>query len=501
MVVWIWLALALSADIKRPWVNGVDYNGAVWSQAAHNILRAGLAETAGASTGFYFGPLPIPEWGYYLHHPPLLHLMIASLFALLGEHEWVARLVPIGCSLASVLFLWLLVRSAVGVRAATLSAAIFASLPMELRYGQMVNFEPCVLMLILGALLCLRYRQVSGRASWQWAALGFILVGLWVDWAMYLFVVALCAFWLPRARPDERRFVLAAVAGATLSGTLYLLRIHSLRPEAWHNLIDTFLVRLGSGKGGYFTEAQWITRVGKSLVTHFLPMGWILAAIGAAILFRGRVDGLRWLGRACGSVFLMDALFVAIFQNDSYIHHYISFYFIAPIAVAAGIALDRLVSRWRAMVMPRRFRGTGELAVILLVIGIGMSGWSRANALNGRFQILDYTTAEPVTLIPELGKAIRATFPSGTHVLCNFLPDFGPHLAYYAQRDIRNNLSEYRFWRTYLDDPSARVGGVVWVTSSAASQNIMAKLPAGTKRLVTIENLQFCLWKRDSPVK
>jgi 4-amino-4-deoxy-L-arabinose transferase-like glycosyltransferase len=135
----------------------VDYNGAVWSQAAHNILRAGLIATWGQSSAYYFGPLPIPPSGYYLHHPPGLHLVLTALFALFGEHEWVARMLPISCSLASVILLWLLARSCVGIRAASLSAAVFACLPMELLYGKMVNFEPIVLMLILGALLCLRY--------------------------------------------------------------------------------------------------------------------------------------------------------------------------------------------------------------------------------------------------------------------------------------------------------------------------------------------------------
>src|SRR3954470_8946652 len=102
----LWLGFVLIWEIDRPWINGADYNGAVWSQAAHNILRAGLIETHGASSGFYFGPLPIPPWGYYLHHPPLLHLAIAALFSVFGEHEWVARLVPISCCLASLVFLW-----------------------------------------------------------------------------------------------------------------------------------------------------------------------------------------------------------------------------------------------------------------------------------------------------------------------------------------------------------------------------------------------------------
>ena len=310
----LWLVVALSWDIRRPWVEGVDYNGAVWSQAAHNILRAGLTETWGASSGFYFGPLPIPAWGYYLHHPPLLHLTITGLFAVLGEHEWVARLVPVGCSLVSAVFLWLLVRSCAGARTATLTVAALACLPMQLRYGAMVNFEPCVLMLMLGSLLCLRWHHLSGERKWKYGALGFILVGLWVDWAMYLFVIALCACWLLRSKGGDRRFAWIIFLSTLVSGALYLLRIQLLRPDAWQSLSDAFMVRIGTGKGGYFNELQWLTRMGETLLGHFLPVGLLLGAIGAVILWRRRShdEGFQWLGRACLTVFVMDLLFVGI---------------------------------------------------------------------------------------------------------------------------------------------------------------------------------------------
>jgi 4-amino-4-deoxy-L-arabinose transferase-like glycosyltransferase len=216
LVVLSWLAVALTRHIERPWIGSLDYNAAVWSQAAHNILRAGLGETSGASSGFYFGPLPIPPWGYYLHHPPGLHLVLTVLFALFGEHEWVARMVPIICSLLSAILLWLLVRSCLGIRAATLSAAVFACLPMELRYGKMVNFEPAVLMLILGALLCIRRWQLSTNPHWKTAALGFLILGMWVDWAAYIFVVALCICWFFPSNTSDRRFV----------GTLLIASIH-----------------------------------------------------------------------------------------------------------------------------------------------------------------------------------------------------------------------------------------------------------------------------------
>lgn len=442
------LGLVLASEIDRPWINGADYNGAVWSQAAHNVLRAGLTETSGAASGFYFGPLPIPTWGYYLHHPPLLHLAIAALFSLFGEHEWIARLVPIGCSLTSLLFLWLLVRSCGGVRLASLTAVVFACLPMQLRYGAMVNFEPCVLMLILGALLCLRWNSVTTRPAWKHAALAFVVVGLWVDWAMYLFVIAICGCWLLRRRTGDRRFAIILLLTGCLSGGLYLFRISLLRPDAWQNLFHTFMVRLGTGHGGHFTEAQWAARVGSTIVSHFLPVGLLLGAVGAAILWtaRFRGEGLEWLGRAAASILIMDALFVGIFQNDSYIHQYLGFYFLAPISIAAGVALDRLIVELEKRGAARYiFRGAAESAVCLGLIAVSVVSLDRTETLVRQFRILDYRAEEPPRLIPELGKAIRSHFSSETHVLCNFLPDYGPQLAYYAQRDILNNLTEFSF--------------------------------------------------------
>lgn len=498
-VVLAWLAIALSVDIDRPWINTLDYNGAVWSQSAHNILRAGLAQTLGASSGFYFGLLPIPAWGYYLHHPPLLHLIITALFAVLGEHEWVARLLPIACSLTSAILLWLLVRSCAGSRTATLSAAVFACLPMELRYGHMVNFEPCVLMLILGVLLSLRYQEISGKARWRNVVLALILLGLWVDWAMYIFVVSLCVCWLVHSR-DGRRFARILLIAALFSAAVYLIRIRTLRPDAWQNLTHALVVRLGASGSNHFTELQWIKRVSDSLMVHFLPLGWVLAMAGLVIVFRARHrdEGLHWLLRASICVFVMDALFVGIFQNDSYIHQYISFYFVAPVAIMAGIALDQLITFFRVRFTTRRLGVVGEVSACLLLVAIGTRGMLQTTELRHQFRILDYRTPEPPNLIPELGSAIRRDFPPGTRVLCNFLPQYGPQLAYYAQRDIVNNLSEYRFWQRYLKDFAKPIGGVVWMAPKS-SRNLIAKLPPGSKQFLRFGDLSFCLWKRNPP--
>ncbi|MDD5351329.1 MAG: glycosyltransferase family 39 protein [Chthoniobacteraceae bacterium] len=487
-------AYFLTQDIDRPWVNQIDFNGAVWSQAAHNILRAGLLETQGASTAFYFGPLPIPNAGYYLHHPPLLHLGIAVLFSLLGEHEWVARMVPIVCTLCSALLLWLLVRDTLGRRTALFCTAVFASLPMSLRYGTMVNFEPVVLCLILAALYALRHWEQTGRPVWKTLFFASLLVGMWVDWAMHLFALALFAWWMTRPGRPARRLAWTVLAMTGICGLLYLVHTQFLRPDALQDLQRTFLVRVASDAKYKFTFWQWAAKVSASLVHHFLWTGLGAAAIGGIIAYRRRKEpGVAWIGWASFMVFAMDAVFVGVFQNDSYIHEYIPFYFIVPVSVLAGIALNQLAQTVENA--PAHWaRPVGNAAAILLAAAGIWLGQVRTETLQGRFCILDLQKKESEALIPALGKIIRSHFSPETRVLCNFMPYYGPQLEYYARREVAPNLSEPEDWKPYIQKTDGDVGGIVWMGDDDAPA-ILANLPPGKKEFVRLENESFCLWQ------
>ena len=74
------LAFHFSRGLNRPWVEEDNWYGAVYAQAAHNNLRAGL-HAAGVPATLYFGPLPIPPDAYYVHHPTLLPLLVTASFA------------------------------------------------------------------------------------------------------------------------------------------------------------------------------------------------------------------------------------------------------------------------------------------------------------------------------------------------------------------------------------------------------------------------------------
>lgn len=487
---------SLTDDIDRPWINQIDFNGAVWSQAAHNILRAGLIETQGASTAFYFGPLPIPNAGYYLHHPPLLHLTVAAMFTVFGEHEWAARAVPIACSMASVALLWLLLSGTLGRRTAVFCTAMFVSLPMMLRYGTMVNFEPVELPLILLALLALRYWETTGRPLWKWVFFGSLFVGMWVDWAMHLFAIVLFAWWMTRPGRPARKLAWTVMGMTVFSALAYLVHTQILRPDALSDLHNTFLVRVASNEHCKFTFWQWLSKVTRSMMRHYLWFNVLAAAAGSVITWRRRQDeAYRWVGWACFTVFAMDALFVGVFQNDSYIHEYIAFYFVVPMAVMGGIALNELC-QWLENGVPARIHAVAPAAVSLLLAVSICWGQAKTNAMEGRFCILDLAKKESPKLIPTLGGAIRKHFSPQTRVLCNFMPYYGPQLQYYAKREIASNLGSPSDWRPFIQKfqkNKGEVGGIVWMGDDDAPA-IIANLPPGKKEFVRLENENFCVW-------
>ncbi len=489
------LGAVLCVNISRPWTGHHDWNGVLWAQAAHNNLRAGLGTTLGVPTSYYSGPLPIPPSAYYVTHPPLLPVAVTGMFALFGEREWVARLIPIACSLMSVVLLWLLVRSCVGVRAATLSAGVFALLPMELYFGRMVNHEPCALMLMLGALLCLREYQEQHKTWWVGSALLCIVVGTWLAWPAYIFAGVLAGQLLIRRERRDRWFAVVLLGLAVVSAALYLLYIGQVRPDAWQELWGAFVERTSLQGQRTFTWGQWLVRQFRHLGSGIPPLAWGLAVVGGGwtVLKRRTLPGLRRLGGAALSLFLTAAVFLVVFRDGSYVHDYWGFYFIAPVAMMGGLALDVLVScAWSRDVAPV-VRGLCIGAAVAAVVLLGRRGYEGTRTLHLRqWWILDGVVEEPRDLIPDLGRTIYRAFPDETLVLCN-LAERGPHLGYYARRSILYRPA-YADWEPLTDRLGRHAGGLVWL-GAPGGEELWSALPQGRKKVVRLGNLRFGLWR------
>ena len=174
-----------------------------------------------------------------------------------------------------------------------------------------------------------------------------------------------------------------------------------------------------------------------------------------------------------------------------------AFYFVVPVSIMAGIALNALVVCIEDAT-PERFKWAGVLAGVAMVLAATLSGQTQADALKGRFCILDLQKKESRKLIPSLGEAIRKRFSPKTRVLCNFMPYYGPHLEYYAERQVTQNLDGAQDWKPVIQNAEGEIGGVVWMGDVDAN-DILASLPPGKKEFVSLESEPFCVWTPARP--
>lgn len=479
----------LGLDLTAPWHLTMDYNAVAWAQAAHNHLRAGLLATHAVPASFYYGPLPIPAEFYYLHHPPLLPLALAGVFAFLGEHEWVARLLPIGATLVSVVLLWLLVRNETGPRVATFSAALFVATPMVLHYGHMVNFEPCVLAPMLLAALSLRkWQAAASRTQWALVA-GSLVLAMWTAWMGYFFALVGAGYLWIKGNRSEKPLGTLLVAAALFSALLFILQITSVNPLAWQDISQATVRRVGIRDS--FGWSEWLVQVSRYLVIFIPPLMWVLALAGAFLAFRSRETPLKSLGWLSAWFAVMTVLYMVGFRNASYIHEYSAYFLVVSVAILGGVALDRLIRRLDAGPMGK----LGVVGVTLLLVLTGISAGRTLNGLRQRaLYVLSEKAPEPRDLAALLGSAIQKAFPEDTTIYSNMSADFLPLLSYYAQRTIIPSLGEAHHWSDLLAQSSPNAGGLIWLGAPEASRQADV-LPSASRQRIIVAGQPFCLWR------
>jgi hypothetical protein len=500
---WMVLAMAIafqfcyfSQKLNSPWTGTEDFNGAVWSQAGHNFVTLGVKGTVGVPVPFYYGPTPVPDGEYYNHHPPLLALTIAGAFKIFGEHEWAARLVPVASSMASLVLLWLFARSCAGSHVAALCAAIFAFLPMELHWGQMVNFEPYTLMWMLVGFVGFRQWHLKGGRRWWVMMIGGFTLSMLTAWMGYILVLILCVDFLAveRKRYARTGFLLLGIALVTFG--LFRLQLHLAQPGSFSDVMDAFRLRAGRSDGAHtFTIPEWGSRVGLSLLRH-LPLPFlVLAVIGCVTMIYDRESskfGLVWIS---GCFFITNAIYDIAFRNASFIHDYASFYFVVPVAIMGGRGLASIpvwIGKKYPLVRPLEICAL----ISLILLALGFTGYRSAQNLRMQARVLDGIQAEPPDLIPRLGRFIKEEFPADMTILANFDQYFTPQLYYYARTDLANGIMDRDDWEYYISESHEHLGGIIWLGDKNAA-DILTLFKPGSTHIVNIENVSFCIWKSE----
>jgi len=244
------------------------FDTAFQESLALSHLDYGLAVTHGiAGFGFFHG-----KFLYHAAHPPILQLLYAVLYELLGKAEWVSRSVSILAALGTAICLWMTLVKIGARRAAFAAALFFAVMPLSVELGRTTNYEPGGLFLI--SLFILGYTLLPRRSGIAlMSAVAFI--GGFFEWTVYLAIpaVALGAFIENRSIKNLKFIVAPALfAGAALAIVLVWQKtVVGLIPMFGHAAVR-------SNPRALFDIKAWSALFSHPI--HEVGWGWLVVAIG-----------------------------------------------------------------------------------------------------------------------------------------------------------------------------------------------------------------------------
>ncbi len=310
-------ALALGFAVWSLW--GVDSGNPLHSDASrhamngaliHDYIAAGKLQSPIRFAEQYYDRLPALSMPF---HPPLFPAYEAAWFAVLGVNLFAARLAVAIAVGACVVLLFRLVESTHGsVALATAVPVAFLALPMSSEVGHDVMLEFPALLLLLGAVYCVRDLP---RRMTLGSAIGFGLLGGAAVWTkqhtVFLGLIPFVAIGLARSgwllvRPPV--WVAAFLVGGLVllllavpqppsyKGFVHEMPLHGMFDIVPHNAAFYFRSvhqEFGTAAGAVILAAtavylaRQLSRGGGS--PELLYLAWSFAAIGFLLLI-GRFD-------------------------------------------------------------------------------------------------------------------------------------------------------------------------------------------------------------------
>lgn len=447
-------ALLLSRDVAAPFNAWHELNDAMHTQFARNHIQYGLGYTALYSTwGDTIAPPPTPQ--RYLSHPPLVPLWTAVPLLVFGDHEWSARLFPIAATLGSTALLMTILGRLGKPLLGTLAGFHFATLPLTVYFGRMIDHEaPVQLFSLLMVHGYLEWTGAYGESSRpRRGALAYTagaILGIGTGWAALVMAGLLWAWHAGRVlrrEGDVRRLVWLAVIPALALGAVVL---HIAAGCGWD--FGMFGALLGkrslSGEGGQQPWSAWLGQQGLYFVRNFTWPGALATVLFAPLLLRALVPGGGRRGAEprhplTGTVAVVAALsglqglaWVVGLKNQSWFHDYWQF-LLAP---CVALSMAGLVVAVRDGLKHRAPRLVGPALTLLLVAPMPFAAASLDFYAGHRLVDPEYLRA-----LVELGRQVPRRAPVWTsHRTRESSETFGaytyrwPHpvVAYYANRPL-----------------------------------------------------------------
>ena len=361
--------VSLQGDMPRHLMNGVFFRDALYD------LPFGSVGDALEYARYYYARYPALSIG---HHPFLIALAEAPLYAVLGVSVTTARVASLTFFVIGVIYVYKLVSELFDPWAGAAAAGIFASSGALVDLAQAVMTEtPALALLVASAYYCHRF-AVSGRSG---AIVAATLLAAGSLWAKQLAVVALPGlivhvWW----RVGWRRLLRADVIGATL---LSAVVVAPLAPMTL--MLSPFNVGVAVGAAMTISEtgrlANTAALLGEAFRTHFSGPVLALSAAGFVLLVVRRhplaLTVFVWV--SC------TLAFVGIVGNQDAVRY--SIYWIPALALCVGALASRAAGLNSVIV--------GGLVIVAMAIQVSTSSRIRQAGAHGYEEAAQYVVANP----------------------------------------------------------------------------------------------------------
>jgi hypothetical protein len=324
----------------------LTYSGDIWRQADTASIARNFAENG--MRLFY----PQIDWGgagpgYVETEFQLLTWLTAAGYLLLGEHEWIGRLISLAFGLVAVGAFWGLARRLLSPAAARWAVIAFALSPLFMRYAGAFMPDVTALAFFLLALLAFRRWLDEDRTAWLAAVAAAVSLAALVK-PTSLVVGPILVAWLQAADRTRLRRPALYVAGAAalVAPALWLLHANSL----YRTYGNTFGV-LSGGDDKFGGVGQWL-RPSFYIGNAYLEAVWVLGVVGVPLAVLGAAAVWRERRRyavVVAGILVVIAYFFAVArysQNSPQYHIYALPFAALLVGLGAAAAGEWIRPRW-----------------------------------------------------------------------------------------------------------------------------------------------------------
>jgi len=354
IVLIIFAAVILSIGINFPFASDHEgWNAGFYSNVARNHLTLGFSKTL-------FGnlqsvePAVITPKDFSVDHPPLLGLLLYLSFALLGNKESSARMVPILFSIGSLILMYFFLLRFYAKKIAFISCVVMILMPIFAYYGHMAGHESIIIFSVIGVFYFYFLWVDTLKQKYLYTMLAFFVLGALTSWPAYfvVFPIIFHAFLWNKSEIVQKR-ILSLPFTAAAAFTVFFIHAKLLTEKPFflqcRFLKNALWFRTGimsKNNPYYFTfiefvnkEKNYFMELFGFLIIPFLAV-WVAQLLGKIFLNRDlhaadKINILLWF-YGLAPLFLLSC--------SAYYHDYYLFYLLPAVIFSVAWSLYFLKS-------------------------------------------------------------------------------------------------------------------------------------------------------------